>query len=214
MVPEFRSQAVLSSGIYQPDPSADDSTRDVLTVLGTDYIWRCAEQQGSVNLTEAHQAKNVYYGTFEVGIPYVSNQSVDYCQDKVCHEDDILFVFGNTLEGQELTLAQQSVQKEVMARWAGFVKDGRPQASGYSEWKPVQDGTHLNLMSFGKKSQDEISDASQSLSVVEQTYHAEACGPGTLWGNSVPCKSSSHPRTPVVTTLTEMPAVDFALYGP
>lgn len=197
LVPEFRSNAVLASGLYEPG-SGDDATREQLTILGTDYIWRCAEQQAAVNITAARQSKGIYYGAFEVGITYATNQGLDLCEGKVCHEDDILLVFGNTLESQTLSLAQQSVQKEVMARWGGFVKNGRPQAQGYDEWKSVQDGAHLNLLSLGSKSEGEISDASQSLSQTQQTYHAEACGPNALWGNVVPCAfvSSSATHSP------------------
>lgn len=185
LLPQARSQTVLESGLYQPDSSNDDGVRDTLTILGTDYIWRCASQQAAVNGTESHETRGVYYGNFHIGITYVTNEDLDYCNDKVCHEDDILYVFGNTLDGQTLSANQENVQQEVMARWAAFAKGGDPNAEGYPEWKPVKNGDNLNMLNFGSK-QD--SGDSGSLSVVKQTFHAEACGPNGLWGNRAQCE--------------------------
>lgn len=188
LLPETRSQTVLESGLYEPDSSESDSVRETLTVLGTDYIFRCAAQQAAVNVTVNDQARRVFYGAFKEGIQYITNADEPYCDGKACHEDDILLVFGNTLEGQELSQEQLSIQNEVMNRWGAFVRDGRPQAQGYQEWPTVADGTSLNMLALGENALLSDEGSANSLSAIEQTYHPEACGPDGLWSGEVSCK--------------------------
>ena len=138
----------------------------------------------------AGQASAIYLAEFQSGIPYVrsrfavsrfiltsgqpSNNDIAYCKGKVCHEDDILAVFGNSVT--PLTSTQQALQTEVVARWLAFIKSGSPNAAGYTTWSPVVSPTKLNLLALG---------AGQTSSI-RQTQAPLECGPNGIWGSKIP----------------------------
>jgi hypothetical protein len=99
----------------------------------------------------------------------------------VCHEDDILLVFGNSLSGTTLSMQQQAVQKEVMARWTNFIKTGSPNAPSYATWNPVKTATNLNMLLIGNNQATSIISGTSS---VVQSYDYQACE--QVWGIQVP----------------------------
>lgn len=82
-----RAQTVISSGLYAVDESNSDGARQQLELLGTDWIWRCPNQQAAANATRSGSASaGVWLAEFDLGIPYVTNTGLQFCQGKVCHQ--------------------------------------------------------------------------------------------------------------------------------
>ncbi|GAA98688.1 uncharacterized protein L969DRAFT_91390 [Mixia osmundae IAM 14324] len=161
----LQQKAVLASGLYSVNESDTDGTRNELTLLGTDYIWRCPIQQYAVNMTR--QIPSIYLAQFNQGIAYPDNQAIPYCAGKVCHEDDIFFTFD---DGASLNKTQAAISREITARYSAYAHTGSPNAAGYVTWSPVATATRLNLLQI------------DSISTVMQTQRSPQCGPNALWG--------------------------------
>ncbi|KNZ64656.1 hypothetical protein VP01_1006g4 [Puccinia sorghi] len=132
------------------------AAKETLMLFGSDYIWTCPNQQVAVNLTRNFQApgrnNSVWLAEFDVGVPYPSTQSIPLCRGKVCHEDDILTVFGVPHEYPGfLSYGQRKVISEVGKRWAAFAATGSPNVDGYIFWAPVASADQLNLLKFGRQ---------------------------------------------------------------
>ncbi|KAM0787392.1 hypothetical protein ACM66B_003477 [Microbotryomycetes sp. NB124-2] len=141
-----RALNVFNTNVYSPvKSSAADATRDAMTRLGTDFTWLCPVQQSALNMTVAGQA-SIYFAQFDSGISYLNN-SIPYTRGKATHEDDILSVFGTA--AATLTSKQQTLVKEVQARWGAFIRTGSPNVSGYSRWSPVNVNGNLNVLRLG-----------------------------------------------------------------
>lgn len=172
-----RAATVLSSGLYEVDASAADSAREQLELLGTDWIWRCPNQQAAVNATASGAATaGVWLAEFNLGIPYQTNTGLKFCQGKVCHQDDIEAVFSTGGDG--LTSAQEALEKEVLARWSAFAATGNPNpaSSSYLAWNrisaPGSGSVQLNMLKLDGES-----------SSIVQEQRAPQCGRSGLWGN-------------------------------
>lgn len=83
-----RASKVLNSGLYDIDTSQNDAARLELEVLGTDWVWRCANQQAALNLTMHGEQGRIWLAEFDVGIPYPSNSGIAFCKNKVCHQGE------------------------------------------------------------------------------------------------------------------------------
>lgn len=83
-----RAGKVLGSGLYKPDPANADATRDQLELLGTDWVWRCANQQAALNMSSHGVSGRVWLAEFDAGIPYPSNQGIAFCKGRVCHQGE------------------------------------------------------------------------------------------------------------------------------
>lgn len=82
-----RASTVLASGLYEVDANNADGAREQLELLGTDWIWRCPNQQAAVNASASGNAQaGVWLAEFELGIPYVTNTGLKFCLGKVCHQ--------------------------------------------------------------------------------------------------------------------------------
>ena len=89
-----RASTVISSGLYAVDPANSDGAREQLELLGTDWIWRCPNQQAAVNATKSGIAKaGVWLAEFDLGIPYVTNTGLQFCKGKVCHQGEFWLSF-------------------------------------------------------------------------------------------------------------------------
>ncbi|TRM59289.1 Alpha/Beta hydrolase protein [Schizophyllum amplum] len=124
-----RTDTLTNSSYYSTD--GVDDVRSVLEKLGTDSIWRCPAW--TLARLWAGAGANAYVGVYTLGATYPSNAGVSECANgMVCHEDDILIVFGTT---SNPTNAQAALTKEVQARYKAFMQGGNPNANGYSQWK-------------------------------------------------------------------------------
>jgi carboxylesterase type B len=189
-----RANKVLASGLYNPNSAEPDAARSQLELLGTDWVWRCANQQAALNMSSHGSTGRVWLAEFDAGIPYPSNQGIGFCQGRICHQgtfsrlshafkqvrpvpdgyhaDDIEAVF-NT--GEQLSPAQTGLENEVLARWSAFARSGTPNAAGYTTWSPIQAGSNVNLNML-------VFEGSKS--TVVQFQRREQCGPDGFWGRT------------------------------
>ncbi|KAA1104726.1 hypothetical protein PGT21_030578 [Puccinia graminis f. sp. tritici] len=157
-----RSSAVQSSHVYSRELGFElifrnriQAAKETLLLFGSDYIWTCANQQVAVNLTRNFPPpggnNTIWLAEFDLGIPYPSTQNIPLCRGKVCHEDDILAVFGTPKDYSGfLSYSQRKLITEVGKRWAAFAASGSPNLDGYATWSPVANGDELNLLRFGE----------------------------------------------------------------
>ncbi|MBW0538924.1 hypothetical protein O181_078639 [Austropuccinia psidii MF-1] len=180
---------IQASGVYSRelrmeaffDHNETKALKDTLSVFGTDYIWRCANQQVAVNLTRNYPSSNgkgfVWLAEFDLGIPYTSSQAIPYCRGKVCHEDDILPLFGIPSDyNMTISFSERKLMAEVGRRWGAFVTDGSPNSKGYINWPPVSSDKRLNMLRLGG-----------ICSKIDETQRPWACSEAVgLWGRKVP----------------------------
>ncbi|KAH9818669.1 carboxylesterase [Melampsora americana] len=151
---------ITSSKVYSNelksliDRGIPDPTREELTVFGTDYIWRCANQQAAVNLTlnsiSLINKQMIWIAEFDIGIPYNSTINIKYCRSKVCHEDDILTVFGLPPDRTPNELSTRLIN-EIQTRWGAFARSGNPNSIRLTPWYPVEGRNKLNLLRIERK---------------------------------------------------------------
>ncbi|PWN50623.1 alpha/beta-hydrolase [Violaceomyces palustris] len=161
----------------QNDTQTSDSLREALESLATDGLWRCSNQFSALLFDQPQ----IYLSQTDLAITYPSNSEIDYCQTDrhVCHEDDILTVFGTSTSMDQ---AQASMSKEIQVRWANFARVQDPNAKGYPTWPSVRstkvggyEGEQLDLLHFGS--------TEDGGSTLEQSQRPQQCG--QVWGRLV-----------------------------
>ncbi|KAF8517588.1 alpha/beta-hydrolase [Hysterangium stoloniferum] len=159
-----RSQTVISSPFYSLTTTNGSSTdpRAVLSVMGTDLIWRCPAWKLSRDWA-AHGSSRQYAGVFTQGISYPGNSAIAECvaPGAVCHQDDIEVLFGTGSSASPLT-------KELQARYSSFIRTNNPNANGYATWQPST-STDAKALNLGGQAPIAVG----------------ACTP-TFWGQEVP----------------------------
>ncbi|GAA5965610.1 hypothetical protein JCM3765_004755 [Sporobolomyces pararoseus] len=142
-----RAPSIVGSGLYTP-AGADETTADNnLVQLATDFYWVCPTQEFA---TQAAAKSTVYLGEFDLGIQAATSAAFRLCADKVGHEDDISVVFNRS--SSSLSSAQQTLVKEVQARWGSFARSGNPNTSGYSNWPALPSSGGLQILQLGANS--------------------------------------------------------------
>ncbi|KAI0310187.1 Alpha/Beta hydrolase protein [Amylostereum chailletii] len=147
---EKRAEDVLSSTFYRVPVLADGSAQDAripLEDMATDGIWRCATW--TFARSWAQNGGNVFVGEYTVGAPHPDNANIPFCQEKgsVCHEDDIMIVFGTVPNPSS---AQSALIQEMQARYAAFLHTGNPNPSGssYAHW-PAATSQNVSAILLG-----------------------------------------------------------------
>lgn len=141
-----RSDTVVQSPFYPAIVLLDGTidSRMQLEKLGTDYIWKCAAWTFARNWVSG--GGNAFVGVYTVGATYPDNEGIPFCLEdgSVCHEDDIMIVFGTA---QNPTPVQTALITEVQARYKAFLTTGNPNAPGLPTWNPAttSDVRALNL---------------------------------------------------------------------
>jgi carboxylesterase type B len=159
-----RANAVVSSSFYTVPGTGDDATRETLDKWATDWSWRCSSW--SFARTWMNHGGKVWTGQFVKGATYKGNEVIDYCNGKVCHQDDIYILFGTT---PSPTPDQTTLTSEIQARWAKFIRDltPNPTSGGYAAWNQASSSS-LNTLKLGGSGAPDLG----------------ACDP-TFWGGSV-----------------------------
>lgn len=98
-----RGEKVMDAPWYNPLPGVSppvtpaylvqaDITREALSRLGTDQLWKCAIWNFAKRWAAA--GGKAYTVLFDVGITYPANSGNDLCQEggMVCHEDEIMLI--------------------------------------------------------------------------------------------------------------------------
>ena len=135
-----RAHKLDTAALYAPIDGTDAPRRNVERIL-TDGWFRCASWRSASE--SPHDGPPVYVAHIETGLTYPINAGVDYCADRdtVCHEDDILLLFG-ALPGTEASMSasQRRAQRELRTRWMAFAATGEPNApqAGMHGWSAGQ----------------------------------------------------------------------------
>ncbi|KAK2462250.1 hypothetical protein APHAL10511_005746 [Amanita phalloides] len=132
-----RTSKIMKSEFYKPNGSLD--ARDQLLSLATDMMWKCPSWTFVRNWVQ--HGGRAYVGLYTVGATYPTN-TVSFCEQagKVCHEDDIMIVFGTV---PNPTSAQSSLIAEVQRRYKAFMYSGDPNEQGLPIWTAAT-GSDIN----------------------------------------------------------------------
>ncbi|EJD53143.1 alpha/beta-hydrolase [Auricularia subglabra TFB-10046 SS5] len=131
LIPDFRAQAVLNSGLYALDSNDSDTVRNQLKQVVTDLAWRCPDW--TFAKAWATGGGTVFTGFFERGGLHGSNIDIPFCASEthVCHTDDVPILFGTQ---PNPTSTQAALIAEVQARWSNFIHFSNPNPSGLPTW--------------------------------------------------------------------------------
>ena len=109
-----------------PDDHAPD-TRDVLSILGTDYIFHCPTRWFARTIAAQQPGIPVY--------TYMFNHSWSFdgwgpnfpdCVGHVCHGAELPFVFDAAQPFYNFTAAEQALSYELADYWGNFVNSASP----------------------------------------------------------------------------------------
>ncbi|KAJ7609893.1 alpha/beta-hydrolase [Roridomyces roridus] len=139
-----RTAVLLASPFYETDPDGD--SRVQLERLGTDYIWRCPTWTFGRNWVAAGGG-SVHVGMYTIGATYPGNEEIPEClfDGAVCHQDDIMILFGTT---STPTPAQSALTIEIQARYKAFLATNDPNVDGLDNWEPAM-SSDVHAMQFG-----------------------------------------------------------------
>ncbi|KAI0784377.1 Alpha/Beta hydrolase protein [Abortiporus biennis] len=145
--------------------SAGTDVRPQLQVVGTDQVWRCPTWTFARNWVS--NGGTAYVAEYLVGASYPGNDAVSFCTDAgvVCHQDDIMIVFGTVPNPSP---AQSAVTAEIQARYKAFLNNNNPNTDGHASWTPATN-TDVHALQLGGVGE----------------VPAGACEP-SLWGAAVP----------------------------
>ncbi|KAF8735714.1 hypothetical protein AX14_001579 [Amanita brunnescens Koide BX004] len=162
-----RTSGIIDSSFYQPVVLLDRAVdaRDQLQPLATDQMWKCASWTFARNWVR--NGGRAYVGLYTVGATYPANAQIPFCEQRgnVCHQDDIMIVFGTV---SKPTPAQRSLISEVQKRYKAFIHGGNPHVQGLATWTAV-DSSSIIAHNLG---------GSEHIPV-------GACEP-TFWGEKIP----------------------------
>lgn len=145
-----RTAAIISSPYYAPVKLSDGTVdaRAQLQLLGTDQLWRCPSWTFARSWVQ-HGGK-VYVAEYTVGATYPANTGIPFCTQSgsVCHQDDIMIVFGTMSNPSPV---QSALSTEVQKRYKAFILTGQPNAQGLDTWSATSASTVIafNLGSSG-----------------------------------------------------------------
>lgn len=172
-----RSNTIVKSTFYTPPggttQAANTDARTQLQLLGTDYLWKCASWTFAAEWTAA--GGKAFVGMYTVGSSYPGNSDVSFCTEDgiVCHQDDIMIVFGTT---SNPTSEQAALTTEMQARYSAFMNTGNPNPAASSRKKRTSYATWSAATSAAGK-QNALTLGGSGL------VDAGACN--GFWGNTV-----------------------------
>lgn len=138
----------------------------------TRYIFQCPTWTQVDQTVDHNLANKVYLYKTNLGIHNPHNDDVlDYCDPSkpsiVCHEDDIIPLFG-TFDKSKISKDQQSLSNEIQKRWSQFIKYGDPNANGYQQWNPYSKSS-MNLLMLSENSTVSQSEDLVQCKLIEKT---------------------------------------------
>lgn len=142
-----RAQTIIDSSAYQLG-SGPDATREYLEQIATDYYWRCSNQHNIRSAVLSNGSKKTYFYELKKGIQYPTNSVFELCSDDaVCHQDDLLLVFGNY--DQNVSQEIKTLSRQIQTAWAKFAKSGTSLKCGNSHWPQVS-AQNMNVCNLGE----------------------------------------------------------------
>lgn len=109
--------------IYPPGNSTDN--RDLLTKLGTDFIFTCATRNMSRHFVE--QGKNVFRYVFDHAFSFDGWGNFSYCEGHVCHGEEIVYVFHTADQsGFNFNSDEETLSEQLIYYWTNFAYTSDP----------------------------------------------------------------------------------------
>lgn len=134
----FKSSSLSVARMYPPGGVFKDS-RAVLSQVFTDYLFTCPARQVA-NWTASHGNSNVYFYAFDWVMSFDKNvwgPRYQYCVDKVCHGEELVFVFNSApLNGYTPTPDEDRMSCSMMNMWGSFAHTGNPNTMKFADCTP------------------------------------------------------------------------------
>lgn len=117
--------------MYPIPPGAND-TRDLLTELGTDFIFTCVARNVSQNLI-THGEASVYRYVFDHAFSFDGWGNFTYCEGHVCHGEEIAFVFHSADQsGYNFDKDEEVLSDSMIYYWTNFAYSSDPNKGPHS----------------------------------------------------------------------------------
>ena len=135
--------------MYQP-PSGINDTRDLLTQLGTDFIFTCVARNVSQNLIR-YGEKSVFRYVFDHSFSFDGWGKFTFCEKHVCHGEEIPFVFHSADQsGLNFNKDEEVLSDSMVYYWSNFAYSSNPNKGPHTvklTW-PMYDPTLPSVIRF------------------------------------------------------------------
>jgi len=128
-------------------PVIDGDNREVFSELFTDYFFQCGSRE-NVRLAELSGNNNTYLYQFDFLPPCFWPHSQSYCCDKVCHGDELPFVFADNGPPFPWNLTKDAVSlaNAMSNYWTSFAHYGDPNHFNPPvQWPIYRSKTDMNM---------------------------------------------------------------------
>lgn len=133
-----------------PIPPGTNDTRDLLTQLGTDFIFTCATRNVSQNILK-HGETSVYRYIFDHAFSFHGWGKFHCCDTHVCHGEEIPFVFHSADQSGYNFDKNEKVLSDIMVKyWSNFAYSSDPNKGPHTvklTW-PKYDPTMAPVIRF------------------------------------------------------------------
>ena len=141
--------------MYKPQPKTSD-TRDLLTQLGTDFIFTCASRNASQNFIK-YGEKNVFRYVFDHPFSFDGWGKFTYCENHTCHGEEIPFVFHSADQsGFNFDEDEEILSDSMIYYWSNFAYSSNPNEGPHPvklEW-PVYNPSGKSILRFKTPTND------------------------------------------------------------
>lgn len=115
--------------VYSPNNSTDE--RDILTKLGTDFIFTCATRNMSRYLVD--HGRTVFRYVFDHAFSFDGWGKFSYCEGHVCHGEEIAYVFHSAdRSGFNFDPDEEVLSDQMIYYWANFAYTSDPNKGPHS----------------------------------------------------------------------------------
>ncbi|KAL4229427.1 hypothetical protein ACF0H5_012465 [Mactra antiquata] len=106
-------------------PSKTGDSRDVLTKVGTDFIFTCAARNMTRNFIKTNP--DVYRYIFSQSFSFDGWGNFTYCEGHVCHGEEIAFVFHSADQsGFNFNKGEETLSNTMIGYWTNFAYTSDP----------------------------------------------------------------------------------------
>lgn len=115
----------LDAMLQKYPTSKTGDNRDILTKLGTDFIFTCAARNMSRNFVKNGQ--DVYRYVFSKSFSFNGWGNFSYCDGHVCHGEEIAYVFHSADQsGFNFKTDEEDLSNQMIAYWTNFAWTSDP----------------------------------------------------------------------------------------
>lgn len=116
-------------------PANQTDSRDILTKLGTDFIFTCATRNMSRNFVRHGQ--NVFRYVFDHAFSFNGWGKFSYCEGHVCHGEEIAYVFHSADQsGFNFDSDEEVLSDQLIYYWTNFAYTSDPNKGPHGVKSP------------------------------------------------------------------------------